>query len=104
MREGGIYTVFANVRNPLVIDYAGHLWNNSPSGKDINYDASYAMLNNYDGVIAKNIRDVGSTELDAKDIPPSTDVIVFNSNNRGCSSRNWKSKRNGERINNRDNS
>ncbi|MCR4818059.1 MAG: hypothetical protein K5841_03775 [Fretibacterium sp.] len=68
-----------NINNSLILDYDGQLWNESPTGKNINEDILQAKENGYDGVIVKNVRDVGATDLKKEEIPPSTVIVAFNS-------------------------
>lgn len=76
-REGGIYDLFMNVRNPLVVDFEGRLWLDSSKGGDINALCSKAKESGHDGVIALNIVDVGLN--DQENVPASTDYVAFES-------------------------
>ncbi|MFR3025813.1 ADP-ribosyltransferase-containing protein [Bacteroides thetaiotaomicron] len=80
-REGGIYPLFANIKHPLIVDFEGKLWIDAGDGRDINRIVKDAQLSGgYDGVIAKNIKDVGRTDLDISEFPVSNDYVAFNSN------------------------
>ena len=80
-REGGIYPLFANIKHPLTIDFKGKLWIDAGDGRDINEIVKDAQLSGgYDGVIARNIKDVGITDLDISELPVSNDYVAFNSN------------------------
>lgn len=80
-REGGIYPLFANMKHPLTVDFEGKLWIDAGDGRDINKIVKDAQLSGkYDGVIAKNIKDVGITDLDISELPVSNDYVAFNSN------------------------
>ena len=76
-REGGIYDLFMNVRNPLVVDFEGRLWLDSSKGGDINALCSKAKESGHDGVIALNIVDAGLN--DQENVPASTDYVAFDS-------------------------
>ena len=76
-REGGIYDLFMNVRNPLVVDFEGRLWLDSSKGGDINALCSKAKESGHDGVIALNIVDAGLN--DQENVPASTDYVAFES-------------------------
>lgn len=76
-REGGIYDLFMNVRNPLVVDFEGRPWLDSSKGGDINALCSKAKEIGHDGVIALNIVDVGLN--DQENVPASTDYVAFDS-------------------------
>lgn len=79
-REGGIYPIFMNLRNPLVLDFGGKAWRDTFMGKDINGIVSDEMKSGmHDGVIAKNIVDVGATDLKMEELPQSVDYIAFES-------------------------
>ena len=72
-REGGVYSLFMNLRNPKVVDYNGRQWN--ADGMNINDEVAKAMQEGYDGFVAQNIIDVGFSDI----IPPaSNDYIAFN--------------------------
>lgn len=93
----GNYEVALDIKNPLVIDCKGNLWNDIPFDIGVNrkvatYDVvTYAEQHNYDGVIFKNVIDAGQnlttddefdilyTE-DGKKKWASTVFAVFNSN------------------------
>lgn len=74
-REGGIYSIFINSKNPKVIDFGGKQWNTE--GLNINDVVSQAMADGYDGVIADNVIDVGFTDVTP---PPTTDYVAFSPN------------------------
>lgn len=74
-REGGIYTLFANIKYPYVVDFQGNGSLEGIDGMTIDEIVVHARKEGYDGVIAKNIKDVGIT--DEKDVPLSTDIIAF---------------------------
>ena len=76
-REGGIYDLFMNIRNPLVVDFEGRPWLDSSKGGDINALCSKAKESGHDGVIALNIVDVGLN--DQENVPASTDYVAFDS-------------------------
>ena len=78
-REGGIYPLFANMRNPLVVDFNGETWQNGPGGKDINQIVRDAQGQGKDGVIAKDIRDVGAVDANVE-VPASTVFVTFKPN------------------------
>jgi hypothetical protein len=76
----GVYELYANVKNPLIVDAQGKRYWEIPrpsvmgdggpvSGEEIN---AFALENNYDGVIIENVVE-GSNRL-------GTDVIVFSPN------------------------
>ena len=76
----GVYELYANVKNPLIVDANNKRYWEIPrpavmgkgdavSGEEIN---AFALANNYDGVIIKNVIE-GSNRL-------GTDVIVFSPN------------------------
>lgn len=81
-REGGIYPLFMNLKNPLIIDFNGKAWNDlSINGKDINEIVSdEILLRKHDGVLAKNIIDVGLTDLPLEELPVTNDYVSFSSN------------------------
>ena len=81
-REGGIYPLFMNLKNPLIVDFGGKAWNDlSVEGKDVNRIVSDEMDSGvHDGVIVKNVIDVGMTDLGLDKLPVTTDVIAFDSN------------------------
>lgn len=71
-REGGIYSLFLNMKNPKTVDFNNKQWNDP--GLNINEETQKAINEGYDGLIATNIIDVGFTDV----IPPATtDYIVF---------------------------
>ena len=72
-RAGGVYSLFMNLRNPKVLDYKGQTW--KAEGMNINDEVAKAKQEGYDGVIAKNIIDVGFTDVTP---PASNDYIAFN--------------------------
>ena len=74
-REGGIYTLFANIKYPYIVDFQGNGSLEGIDGMTIDEIVVQARKEGYDGVIAKNIKDVGIT--DEKDVPLSTDIIAF---------------------------
>ena len=76
-REGGIYDLFMNIRNPLVVDFEGRPWLDSSKGGDINALCSKAKESGHDGVIALNIVDAGLN--DQENVPASTDYVAFES-------------------------
>ena len=76
-REGGIYDLFMNIRNPLVEDFEGRPWLDSSKGGDINALCSKAKESGHDGVIALNIVDAGLN--DQENVPASTDYVAFDS-------------------------
>ena len=76
-REGGIYPLFANIKHPYVVDFKGNGSLEGIDGMTIDEIVVQARKEGYDGVIAKNIKDVGIT--DEKDVPLSTDIIAYNS-------------------------
>ena len=76
-REGGIYDLFMNIRNPLVVDFEGRPWLDSSKGGDINALCSKAKESGHDGVIALNIVDAGLN--DQENVPASTDYVAFDS-------------------------
>ena len=82
-REGGIYPLFVNMRNPKVVDFNGRTWQSSSDDiledADINDYANWAKEDGYDGLIARNIIDVGFTDLTAENLPAATDYVVFDS-------------------------
>ena len=75
-REGGIYPLFANIKYPYVVDFQGNGSLEGIDGMTIDEIVVQARKEGYDGVIAKNIKDVGST--DEENIPLSTDIIAYN--------------------------
>lgn len=72
-RAGGVYSLFMNLRNPKIVDYKGQTW--KADGMNINDEVAKAMQEGYDGFIAKNIIDVGFTDVTP---PASNDYIAFN--------------------------
>lgn len=72
-RDGGVYSLFMNLRNPKIMDYDGKRWNQE--GMNINEEVAKAKQEGYDGFIAKNIIDVGFTDTTP---PASNDYIAFN--------------------------
>lgn len=72
-RAGGVYSLFMNLRNPKIVDYKGQTW--KADGMNINDEVAKAMQKGYDGFIAKNIIDVGFTDVTP---PASNDYIAFN--------------------------
>ena len=82
-REGGIYPLFLNIRKPFTVDFNGRTWQSSSNDiledADINDYASWAREDGYDGLIAKNIIDVGITDLSASELPSATDYVAFES-------------------------
>ena len=76
-REGSIYDLFMNIRNPLVVDFEGRPWLDSSKGGDINALCSKAKESGHDGVIALNIVDAGLN--DQENVPASTDYVAFDS-------------------------
>ena len=72
-RDGGVYSLFMNLRNPKIMDYDGKRWNQE--GMSINEEVAKAKQEGYDGFIAKNIIDVGFTDTTP---PASNDYIAFN--------------------------
>lgn len=72
-REGGVYSLFMNLRNPKILDYKGQKWN--AEAMNINDEVAKALKEGYDGFIAKNIIDVGFTDVTP---PISNDYIAFN--------------------------
>lgn len=57
--HGGVYSVFLKMDNPYVVDFNGEYYSHKIEGMDINEIVRFAQENNYDGVIAKNIKDPG---------------------------------------------
>ncbi len=77
-RKGGIYPLFMNLRNPLVVDFKGMTWHGEKYDiKDVNWYAEEARKSRHDGLIARNVIDVGFT--DTNSVPPSTDYVAFDS-------------------------
>lgn len=85
---GGVYRVYLNATNPLVIDANGSNWNHitwEPEDKSPVYGpltttrgiAAYGKAHGYDSVIINNVKDNGYY---ASDNEPSQIAIVFNSN------------------------
>lgn len=72
-RAGGVYSLFMNLRNPKILDYKGQNWN--VEAMNINNEVAKALKEEYDGFIAKNIIDVGFTDVTP---PISNDYIAFN--------------------------
>ncbi len=78
-RKGGVYQLFMNLRNPLVIDFEGMTWHGEEHDiKDVNWYAEKARKEGFDGLIVHNVIDVGFTDTD--NVPPSTDYVAFESN------------------------
>ncbi len=78
-RKGGIYPLFMNLKNPLVVDFEGMTWHGEKYDiKDVNWYAVEARKKGHDGLIIRNVIDVGFT--DTNDVPPSTDYVAFESN------------------------
>ena len=84
--QSGIYSVYANIINPYVVDAKGKNWDNIRTGlnpflqstRDI---AQKAKKKGYDGVIIKNLVDAGGYSfMSGEKVAPSTVVIAFNSN------------------------
>ena len=57
--HGGVYSVFLKMDNPYIVDFKGEYYSRKIEGMDINEIVQFAQENNYDGVIAKNIKDPG---------------------------------------------
>ncbi len=77
-RKGGIYPLFMNLRNPLVVDFKGMTWHGEKYDiKDVNWYAEEARKSGHDGLIVRNVIDVGFT--DTNSVPPSTDYVAFDS-------------------------
>lgn len=83
-RHGGIYEVYLNIKNPLVVDGRGKRWDKlyyiTPDLKRLKTTreiSAYAKENGYDGVYFKNIIDMGGY---AEEEIPSNVAIAFNSN------------------------
>lgn len=83
-RRGGIYELFANIRNPYEVDYEGNLFKTEDGFYDVNEEVKWVLEHGegkYDGLIIRNIKDYGL--IDNKDIenaPAFTDIVGFNSN------------------------
>lgn len=84
--QSGIYSVYANIANPYVVDAKGSNWNKirtglnpfSQSTRDI---AQKAKRKGYDGVIIKNLVDAGGYAfMSGEKVAPNTVVIAFDSN------------------------
>lgn len=81
--NAGIYETYANIENPLEIDANGEQWD------EINYEidgetlettreiAAYAKEHGYDGVIIKNVYDIGAHSDYAHDMGQSEIVVAF---------------------------
>ena len=83
-RRGGIYELFANIRNPYEVDYEGNLFKTEDGFYDVNEEVKWVLDHGegkYDGLIIRNIKDYGL--IDNKDIenaPAFTDIVGFDSN------------------------
>lgn len=82
--DSGIYEVYVDTQNPLIIDAKGENWNELSFNEDNKQYTTrditkYAKENGYDGVIFKNIKDSGG-KYDEADNELSTIICVFNSN------------------------
>lgn len=78
-REGGIYPLYMKIENPKILDYQGSLWNSSPYGSNINNEVKEIIKQGKnDGVIAKNIKEVGTADKNVE-IPSTTDYVAFDS-------------------------
>lgn len=81
-RKGGVYSLYMKIENPLIIDLEGKLWDEGDY--DINEITKRAKSEGYDGVIAKNIRDIGFNDIPRDEYGNyqdtiATDYIAFNS-------------------------
>ena len=77
-REGGIYSVFLNMRKPFVVDFKGKPWYDVGNGDSLDDIANKVRLEGkYDGVIAKNIKDVGHNDYQLEKLPNVTVYVTF---------------------------
>lgn len=82
--ERGVYPLFANIRNPLVLNANGAGWNGlhlekiSGNPKDVSVTtdrvADYAKENGYDGAVIQNVND-----MSVVDYNPADDIVAFDS-------------------------
>lgn len=82
--EGGVYPLFANIRNPLIMDAGGAGWRGLPLSKisgnpdhaSVPTDTvgDYAKENGYDGAIIQDVND-----MSVVDYHPADDIIAFDS-------------------------
>lgn len=89
-KSGRIYTANLNLQNPLVIEAKGNSWANiNDRGLRTTAISKYAKENGYDGVIVKDVMDIGKRyykhnwakeEIDILE-KPHTDYIVFDPKN-----------------------
>ncbi len=78
-RKGGIYPLFMDLKNPLIVDFNGMTWHGEKYDiKDVNWYAEEARKNGHDGLVVRNVIDVGFS--DTNNVPPSTDYVAFESN------------------------
>ncbi len=81
-RRGGIYELFANIRNPYEVDFEGNTFRTEDGTYDVNEEVKQVLEEGkHDGLIIRNIKDYGL--IDNKDIenaPAFTDVVGFKSN------------------------
>lgn len=83
--EGGVYPLFANIRNPLIMDAGGAGWRGLPLSKisgnpdhaSVPTDTvgDYAKENGYDGAIIQDVND-----MSVVDYHPADDIIAFEPN------------------------
>ena len=80
--KAGVYEVYLNIQNPLVVDAEGKRWNQIDFlGKTLNTRdiSKYAQENGYDGVIFKNINDAGQYDIFGDTGIADHIAIAFNS-------------------------
>ena len=83
--KAGMYPVYLNITNPLVVDAQGSSWGNilfNGEEKETREIARYAKKNGYDGVILKNLYDLGghyNPEVNGEALA-STVYVAFDSN------------------------
>lgn len=83
-KNGILYTTNINLQNPLELDVKGANWNKINGYLKTDEVAKFVKDNNYDGLILKNVVDVGTypiSEDKHEYDKPHTDYIVFNPKN-----------------------
>lgn len=83
---GKTHEVYLNIKNPLVINAKGSVWSNLPEPEGYDWQvefttwtaAEWAQKNGYDGVIIKNVKDIGTLSPVSNSL--ATTYAVFASN------------------------
>lgn len=79
--EPVMYATYLNITNPLVVDAKGNDWENikvpwQDEAMNSNELAEYAKEKGYDGLVIKNVYDIGIYTSQSNQVP-ATDVIAF---------------------------